>query len=148
MALPCPMAMTLNQQQQTNQLQSLILEDCPRLTNMSSQSIALKCTNHQSLSLKGNTQVVDLTPLADLLFTKSKPKLSIMALKSPPPSLGSLQNSPLSQQQEARPSTTPRHDVHERLRHHMKATYLNKLLADPKAPLKGLPILLCGSVLK
>jgi hypothetical protein len=106
------MVMTLNRQQQTNQLQSLLLEDCPRLTNASIRSIVLKCTNLKSLSLKGNTQMDDLTPLADLLVTKSKPKLSIRALKSPPPSLGSFQNffmpPPPPQQQEEAPSTPPR----------------------------------------
>jgi hypothetical protein len=41
------------QQQQKNPLRSLLLEDCPRLSNSAIRSIGVQCTNLELLSLKG-----------------------------------------------------------------------------------------------
>jgi hypothetical protein len=96
------MLMTLNhhhhhlQKQKTqanNLLRVLALEDCSLLTNASIRSIAMKCTNLETVSLKGNIQIDNIKPLADLLVATTKnhqPTLSMIfspTPKSPPPAL-------------------------------------------------------------
>jgi hypothetical protein len=78
------------QQQKNNPLRSLLLEDCPRLSNSAIRSIGVQCTNLELLSLKGNIQIMqDLTPLANLLVTQTKPMAAHPSLLSmfqaPPP---------------------------------------------------------------
>jgi hypothetical protein len=74
-------------------LRVLALEDCSLLTNASIRSIATKCTSLETVSLRGNVQIDDIKPLADLLVTTTKdhqPTLSMMfspTPKSPPPAL-------------------------------------------------------------
>jgi hypothetical protein len=93
------------QQQQQNPLRSLLLEDCPRLSNSAIRSIGVQCTNLELLSLKGNVQIMqDLTPLANLLVTQTKPKPSSMAAH---PSLLSMFQAPPPPQVVAPPPSSP-----------------------------------------
>lgn len=49
-----------------NVLRKLVLEQCPLLTNASIRSIAYNCPNLEELSLRGNHQMDDITPLNDM----------------------------------------------------------------------------------
>jgi hypothetical protein len=49
-----------------NVLRKLAIEQCPLLTNASIRSIAYNCPNLEELSLRGNRQMDDITPLKDM----------------------------------------------------------------------------------
>mmetsp|Transcript_24457 Transcript_24457/g.58001 ORF Transcript_24457/g.58001 Transcript_24457/m.58001 type:complete len:962 (-) Transcript_24457:30-2915(-) len=55
-----------------NSLRLLALEHCKLLTNSSLTSIAKTCGDLASLSLSGNTNITDISPLQDLFVTKER----------------------------------------------------------------------------
>lgn len=67
-------------------LKKLALEECPRLTNASIQSIGKFCPELEELSVKGSPKITDLSPLNELWHTIKKPlRLAPSASARPSP---------------------------------------------------------------
>ncbi|CAB9502045.1 LRR [Seminavis robusta] len=60
-------------------LRKLALEQCPRLTNATVQSIGKLCSELEELSLAGNSNITDLAPLSDLWVLTTKPSPPVAA---------------------------------------------------------------------
>jgi hypothetical protein len=73
-----------------NVLRKLALEQCPLLTNASIRSIAHNCPHLEELSLRGNHQMDDITPLKDMWKLQTKAPSTKTNLKQPTTSMNSL----------------------------------------------------------
>jgi hypothetical protein len=89
-----------------NVLRKLALEQCPLLTNASIRSIAHNCPHLEELSLRGNHQMDDVTPLKDMWMLKHKSLSTKPILKHPPTSMTSL-FAPLQLDCPSTPPSTP-----------------------------------------